>query len=207
MVLEVITGPMFSGKSEELIKNIRKQIIANKKVQIFKHGFDSRYSKKNIASHNKSKIEAFIAFNTSDIINELKDDTEVIAIDEIQFFDAKIIDLCNCLADRGRHVIVSGLNLNFLGEPFRFENSERTMAELIAYADNVTKLFAVCTYKEGGKICGMPASRTQRIIDSRNPDEKSQVLVGGTESYEARCRCHHKPGTGQKRLNSKNSPT
>ena len=202
MVLEVIAGPMFSGKSEELIKNIRKYLIAKKKVQVFKHGFDNRYGRECISSHNKSKIEAFIAMNTSDIINELKEDTDIIAIDEVQFFDEKIIDLCNNLADE-KHVIVAGLNLNFLGQPFKFHKSEKTMADLMVFADKITKLFAVCTYKEGGKICGRPASRTQRIIDSKNPDAAKQLLVGGSESYEARCRYHHKPIIGQRRLNNK----
>jgi thymidine kinase len=201
MVLEVITGPMFSGKSEELIKNIRKNLIAKKKVQIFKHGFDSRYSKECLASHNKSKIEAFIAMNTSDIKNELKDGTEVVAIDEVQFFDDNIIQLCNKLADTGKHVIVAGLNLNFMGEPFKLHNSERTMAEFMVFADKITKLSAVCTFKEGSRICGKPATRTQRIADNKHTDSDFQVLVGGSESYEARCRVHHKPLAGQRRLN------
>jgi thymidine kinase len=200
MVLEVIVGPMFAGKSEELIKNIRKYFIAHKKVQVFKHGFDSRYSKESISSHNHAKIEAFIAMNTQDIINELKPDTEIIAIDEVQFFDDAVIRLCNDLADRGKHVIVSGLGLNFYGEPFKFADSERTMAELMVLADKITSLTAVCTHKELGNICGMPATRTQRMVDDRDPDIVSQVLVGGSESYEARCRVHHKKRTGQKQL-------
>jgi len=201
MVLEVITGPMFSGKSEELIRNIRKYLIAKKKVQVFKHGFDNRYAKESISSHNEAKIEAFIAINTSDIINELKDNTDVVAIDEVQFFDDNIIGLCNDLADKGKHVIVAGLNLNFLGQPFKFHNSEKTVADLMVFADKITKLFAVCTHKEGGKICGNPASRTQRMVDNRSPDVDKQLLVGGPESYEARCRFHHKPRFGQKPLN------
>jgi thymidine kinase len=204
MVLEVITGPMFSGKSEELIKNIRTYQIASKKIQVFKHGFDKRYSKECLSSHNENMIEAIIALSTADIRNALKEDTEVVAIDEVQFFDDAIIELCNDLADRGVHVIVTGLNLNYRGKPFKFANSEKTMADLIVYADKITKLSAVCTYRESGKICGRPATRTQRKVDDRDPHADNEVLVGGAESYEARCRYHHKPMTGQKKLNNKN---
>ncbi|MBW3017444.1 thymidine kinase [Candidatus Woesearchaeota archaeon] len=200
MVLKVIIGPMFAGKSDELMRNIRKHRVTNKKIQIFKHSFDTRYSKQCLSSHDKVKIEANIAHSTNEILRTLDNDTEVVVIDEVQFFDDKIIDLCNHWANQGREVVVAGLNLNFLGQPFKFMNSEKTMADLIVTADKITKLSAVCTYRFGGKICGRPATRTQRIVDSKSPGEKAEVLVGGPESYEARCREHHRPISGQSTL-------
>jgi thymidine kinase len=183
------------------MRNIRKHNVTKKKIQVFKHGFDNRYSRECLSSHDKVKIEALNAMTSDDIVNALEAGTEVIVIDEVQFFDSKIIDLCNKWADEGREVIVAGLNLNFMGEPFRFSDSERTMAELIAKADKIIKLSAICTYKEGTKICGRPASRTQRIVDSKSPDAPAEILVGGPEQYEARCRHHHKPIAGQSTLN------
>jgi len=200
MTLKVITGPMFSGKSDELLRNIRKHKVTKKKMQIFKHGFDNRYSKECLSSHDKVKIEAINAMTSEDILNSLEPDTEVIVVDEVQFFDGKIVDLCNKWADEGREVIVAGLNLNFMGEPFRFADSERTMAELLAKADKIIKLSAICTYKEGLRMCGRPASRTQRIVDSKSPEAPAEILVGGPEQYEARCRLHHKPIAGQSTL-------
>jgi thymidine kinase len=178
--IEVVVGPMYSGKSEELIRRLRRAQIARQKIQVFKPAIDDRYSISEVVSHNGEKIKAYSIDNSMEILERLNDDTEVIGIDEVQFFDEGIIDVCRQLADKGLRVIAAGLDMDFRGEPFG------PTPKLLAIAEFVDKLTAVCV------VCGNPAHRTQRLINGR-PAKYSDptILVGATESYEARCRLHH----------------
>ncbi|WP_069650552.1 thymidine kinase [Caloranaerobacter ferrireducens] len=178
--IEVVVGPMYSGKSEELIRRLRRAQIARQKIQVFKPSIDDRYSVNEVVSHNGEKIKAIPVKNSDEIYKLLSDDTEVIGIDEVQFFDDGIIDLCRRLADKGLRVIVAGLDMDFRGEPFG------PTPNIMAIAEFVDKLTAVCV------ICGHPANRTQRLINGEPAcyDEPT-ILVGAMESYEARCRLHH----------------
>lgn len=178
--LEVITGPMFAGKSEELIRRVKTLSYTKMKIIAFKPAIDDRYDKTAIASHDGAKYEAYAIKNAHSILELVKEDTQVVAIDEIQFFDMSIVKICEKLADRGIRVIAAGLDLDFKGEPFG------PMPELLARAEFVTKLSAVCT------VCGCAATRTQRLIDGKPADYNDPIIkVGAKENYEARCRKHH----------------
>lgn len=178
--LEVITGPMFAGKSEELIRRVKTLSYTKMKIIAFKPAIDDRYDKTAIASHDGAKYEAYAIKNAQSILELVKQDTQVVAIDEIQFFDMSIVKICEELADRGIRVIAAGLDLDFKGEPFG------PMPELLARAEFVTKLSAVCT------VCGCAATRTQRLIDGKPADFNDPIIkVGAKENYEARCRKHH----------------
>ncbi len=178
--LEVITGPMFAGKSEELIRRVKTLSYTKMKIIAFKPAIDDRYDKTAIASHDGAKYEAYAIKNAQSILELVKEDTQVVAIDEIQFFDMSIVKICEELADRGIRVIAAGLDLDFKGEPFG------PMPELLARAEFVTKLSAVCT------VCGCAATRTQRLIDGKPADFNDPIIkVGAKENYEARCRKHH----------------
>ena len=178
--LEVITGPMFAGKSEELIRRVKTLSYTKMKIIAFKPAIDDRYNKTAIASHDGAKYEAYAIKNAQSILELVKQDTQVVAIDEIQFFDMSIVKICEELADRGIRVIAAGLDLDFKGEPFG------PMPELLARAEFVTKLSAVCT------VCGCAATRTQRLIDGKPADFNDPIIkVGAKENYEARCRKHH----------------
>lgn len=178
--IEVITGPMFAGKSEELIRRLKTLSYANKKIVAFKPVIDDRYDVTNITSHDGIKIKAYPIKNSSEIMGHISDDTEVIGIDEVQFFDSSIIQIVETLADKGIRVIIAGLDTDFRGEPFG------PMPELLARAEFVTKLSAACT------ICGMAATRTQRLINNEPASyDQPTILVGAKESYQARCRKHH----------------
>lgn len=178
--LEVITGPMFAGKSEELIRRVKTLSYTKMKIIAFKPAIDDRYDKTAIASHDGAKYEAYAIKNAQSILELVKEDTQVVAIDEIQFFDMSIVKICEELADRGIRVIAAGLDLDFKGEPFG------PMPELLARAEFVTKLTAVCT------VCGCAATRTQRLIDGKPADFNDPIIkVGAKENYEARCRKHH----------------
>jgi len=172
--IDVICGPMFSGKSEELIRRVRRLQIAKLKVQIFKHGIDDRYHATRVVSHSSQSLEATPVNKPIEILQKLLDSTRVVAIDEVQFFDEGIIDVVNKLARRGIRVICAGLDQDFKGKPFG------PMAELLAIADDVAKIHAVCT------VCGGTATKTYR----KNPKNADQVLVGESNLYEARCRGH-----------------
>ncbi|RKD33529.1 thymidine kinase [Thermohalobacter berrensis] len=178
--IEVIVGPMYSGKSEELIRRLRRAQIAKQKIQVFKPSIDDRYSVSEVVSHNGEKIKAECINKAEDIYKLLKEDTEVIGIDEVQFLDDQIIDICRDLADKGLRVVVAGLDMDFRGEPFG------STPYIMAIAEFVDKLTAVCV------ICGHPANRTQRIVDGK-PARYTEptILVGAQERYEARCRLHH----------------
>ncbi|SHH38751.1 thymidine kinase [Caloranaerobacter azorensis DSM 13643] len=178
--IEVVVGPMYSGKSEELIRRLRRAQIARQKIQVFKPSIDDRYSVDEVVSHNGEKIKAIPVKNSDEIHKLLWDDTEVVGIDEVQFFDDGIVDLCRRLADKGLRVIVAGLDMDFRGEPFG------PTPDLMAIAEFVDKLTAVCV------ICGNPANRTQRLINGEPANyNEPTILVGAKESYEARCRLHH----------------
>jgi thymidine kinase len=182
--IEVICGVMFSGKSEELIRRVRRAIIAKKKVQVFKSHLDERYAGiYHISSHDGRSVEA-VPVDTSEQIGQLVlPDTQVVAIDEAQFLDAGIVQLVTALADSGTRVILAGTDNDFRGEPFG------PMPQLLSAAEIVDKLHAICV------ICGNPASRNQRLIAGKPARYDSPtIMVGSIESYEARCRaCHSVP--------------
>lgn len=178
--IEVIVGPMFAGKSEELIRRLRRLDYAKKKYLVFKPAIDDRYSKDEVVSHLKNKAKAIPLKKASDILKYVKDDIEVVGIDEFQFFDEDIISVCEELANRGVRVICAGLDNDFRGVPFPIS------ANMLARAEFVTKLTAICVK------CGAPATMTQRLVNGKPASiHDAVVLVGGTESYEPRCRhCH-----------------
>ena len=182
--IEVIAGVMFSGKSEELIRRVRRAMIARKRVQVFKSHLDGRYAGiYAISSHDGRAVEAVPVDSSAQIAQCLDPMAHVIAIDEAQFLDDPIVELSTSLAARGRRVILAGTDTDFRGEPFG------PMPELMAVAEVVDKLHAICV------LCGGPASRNQRLVEGRPARYDSPVIqVGGTESYEARCRaCHQVP--------------
>ncbi|MBN1262273.1 MAG: thymidine kinase [Anaerolineae bacterium] len=181
--IEVVCGSMFSGKTEELIRRLRRAQIAKQHVQVFKPAIDRRYSDTAIASHNGLQEAAIPVHDTAEMRRRLDPEADVIAIDEVQFFDEDVVALCNALASAGKRVICAGLDLNFRGEPFG------PLPELLAAAEQVSKLQAICVK------CGGPASRTQRLIDGAPAYYDDPVLlVGASEVYEARCRgCHEVP--------------
>ena len=178
--IEVICGPMFAGKSEELIRRVKTLSYAHQKIVACKPAIDNRYDKSAIASHDGEKYQAFAIKSAEDILPLVESDVQVVAIDEVQFFKDSIVSICESLADRGVRVIVAGLDTDFRGEPFG------VMPLLLARAEFVTKLSAACT------VCGCAATRTQRLVDGKpaNYDDPI-ILVGAKESYEARCRKHH----------------
>jgi thymidine kinase len=169
--IEVVTGSMFSGKSEELIRRLRRAQIARQKVQIFKPLVDDRYGDDHIVSHSDMRIASRAVRSSDELLQLVDDDTEVIGIDEGQFFDMNLPAVCNALADRGKRVIVAGLDQDYLGRPFE------PMPQLLAIAEYITKTLAICV------VCGNPANHTQRLVASSD-----RVLVGASGLYEARCR-------------------
>ncbi|MBI5649434.1 MAG: thymidine kinase [Chloroflexi bacterium] len=185
--VELICGSMFSGKTEELIRRIRRAEIAKQRVQVFSHRLDARYGESQVASHSGANRDAIPVQDAVSILALVESDTTVVAIDEAQFFDWKIAEVVNALADRGIRVLVAGLDMDFRGEPFG------PMPLLMAHAEHVDKFSAICV------VCGAPASRTQRLInDAPAKYDDPVILVGASEVYEARCRhCHQVPGRDQ----------
>ncbi len=182
--IEVIAGVMFSGKSEELIRRLRRAVIARKKVQVFKSHLDDRYiGLHSVTTHDGITVEAQPVDSSAEIIRLIRDDTEVAAIDEAQFLDHGIVGVCTTLADRGLRVVLAGTDTDFRGEPFG------AMPELMAVAEIVDKLHAICMN------CGEDACRNQRMIDGKPARyDSATIMVGGSETYEARCRtCHDVP--------------
>lgn len=171
--IEVICGPMFSGKSEELIRRLRRAEIARQRVQIFKHSLDARYEESSIVSHSRQSLPSVSTADAGQILAATEDRTEVVAVDEAQFFSPDLIDVCVRLANRGKRVVVAGLDLDYRGLPFG------PMPEIMCRAEYVTKQLAICM------VCGDPAGFTQRLTHSRD-----QIQVGATGMYEARCRHH-----------------
>ena len=182
--MEVIAGSMFSGKTEELMRRVRRATIARKRVQVFKSHLDDRYAGVwAVSSHDRRTFEATPVDSSSQILLRLDPMAQVIAIDEAQFLDVGIVNVASSLADRGRRVILAGIDTDFRGEPFG------PMPQLMARAEVVDKLHAICV------LCGSPASRTQRLLGGKPaPYDSPTIMVGAADSYEARCRaCHVVP--------------
>jgi thymidine kinase len=182
--IEVITGVMFSGKSEELIRRVRRALIAKRRVQVFKSALDDRYAGlKRISSHDGSGVDAVPIRSSFELAEKAHRDAHVIAVDEVQFLDDGIVDVLSLLADRGTRVIVAGTDMDFRGEPFG------PIGAVLSIAETVDKLHAICV------LCGNLATRNQRLVDGEPaPYEAPIIQVGGAESYEARCRrCHQVP--------------
>ncbi len=187
--IEVIVGSMFSGKTEELIKQVRRARIAKLQVKTFKPRIDSRYSIENVTSHDQNHTESIPVEDAAEILEHIEAADAVVAIDEGQFFGDNLITIANQLADSGRRVIVSGLDTDWRGRPFG------PMPHLMAIAEVVRKQHAIC------RVCGGPASRTQRLVAAQE-----DILVGSTEAYEARCRTHFDPDLGSGRLTAEPHP-
>ncbi|HLQ71205.1 MAG TPA: thymidine kinase [Bacillota bacterium] len=178
--VEVICGSMFSGKSEELIRRVRRATYGHLSVRVFKPAIDTRYEDEAVVSHNGSTTIARPVNASKEILKYIDDNVDLIGIDEAQFFDDEIIDVADELANRGIRVIAAGLDTDFRGEPFG------AMPALMSISEAVTKLNAICP------VCGSPASRTQRLIDGKPASyDDPIILVGASESYEPRCRHHH----------------
>ncbi|MBO5131307.1 MAG: thymidine kinase [Romboutsia sp.] len=178
--IEVVIGPMYSGKSEELIRRLKRAKIAKQNVIVFKPGIDDRYSKDDVVSHSGYAINAVAIQKSSQIYDYIQNDTQVVGIDEVQFFDDEIVDIAIDLANKGIRVIAAGLDMDFKGEPFG------PTPRLLAVAEFVDKIQAICS------VCGQPATRSQRLIDGKPAKYDEPIIqVGAVESYEARCRkCH-----------------
>ena len=178
--VELICGSMFSGKSEELIRRVKRAKIARQRVQVFTHNIDTRYGIAKVASHNGADLDAHPIQRASQILEQLQPDVTVVAVDEAQFFDWEIAEVVDTLAHRGIRVILAGLDTDFRGEPFG------PMPLLMAQAEQLDKLNAICM------VCGGVASRTQRLVNGQPADyDDPVVIVGASELYEARCRHHH----------------
>ncbi|HET9333658.1 MAG TPA: thymidine kinase [Gemmatimonadota bacterium] len=181
--VEVICGPMFSGKSEELIRRVRRTQIARQRVQVFKPLIDDRYSEDEIVSHSALRIPAMNVRTAREILEGVEARTQVVGIDEAHFYDDEIPNVVESLADMGKRVIVAGLDLDYLGQPFDH------VTRILAQAEEITKSLAICVR------CGNPASRTQRLVAS-----EERIVVGGARAYEARCRQCFEPRLGQAEL-------
>jgi thymidine kinase len=178
--IEVVCGSMFSGKTDELIRRMRRAVIARQKVQVFKPAIDVRYAVEKVTSHAGADFDAIPVEKATDIYAKLDTDTTVVGVDEAQFFDDGIIEVTRKLAERGIRVLVAGLDQDFRAEPFG------PMPVLMAEAEHVDKLQAICM------VCGDPASRTQRLVNGKPARyDDPVVIVGASEMYEARCRKHH----------------
>ena len=178
--IEVVCGSMFSGKTDELIRRMRRAVIARQKVQVFKPAIDVRYAVEKVTSHAGADFDAIPVGKATDIYTKLDADTTVVGVDEAQFFDDGIIEVTRKLAERGIRVLVAGLDQDFRAEPFG------PMPILMAEAEHVDKLQAICM------VCGDPASRTQRLVNGKPARyDDPVVIVGASEMYEARCRKHH----------------
>jgi len=178
--IEVVTGCMFSGKSEELIRRLKRARIARLNVQVFKPVIDSRYSNIEVVSHTGDHIEATSVKNSSEILTKVFDITDVVGIDEAQFFDEGVVEVSKQLAKKGKKVILAGLDMDFRGEPFG------PMPRLLAIADEVIKLHAICM------VCGEDATMTQRLINGTPARyDDPIIMIGASEKYEARCKLHH----------------
>ncbi len=187
--ITVICGSMFAGKSEELIRLVRRAMFAKQRVQVFKHQLDERYEQAMVATHMGVTHAATPVASVSELRDRIDPDARVVVIEEAQFFDQSLPDLAVELADRGIHVIVAGLDQDFRREPFG------PISRLLSLADEIVKLRAICV------VCGEPASHTQRIIDGKPAAWSDPViLIGATETYEARCRkCHRITGKPRRR--------
>lgn len=189
--IEVISGVMFSGKSEELLRRVRRAVLARRTVQVFKSQLDDRYGGLDVVStHDGGRISSQPVASSRELMMRVRPQTSVIAVDEVQFLDDGVVDVANVLADRGVRVILAGTDMDFRGHPFG------PLPQLLAIAEKVDKLHAICVR------CGQLATRNQRLIDGRPaPAEGPTVQVGGMESYEARCRrCHEVPSASRAQI-------
>ena len=189
--IEVISGVMFSGKSEELMRRVRRAILARKSCQVFKSHLDARYGGiHEVGSHDGKSVMAEPISTSLELAERVRHDTKVVAVDEVQFLDAGVIDVVNDLANRGARVIIAGTDMDFRGEPFG------PIPYLLAIAEKIDKLHAICVR------CGNLATRNQRLIDGTPaPAEGPTIQVGGLESYEARCRsCHEVPARNRDQI-------
>ncbi len=178
--VELICGSMFCGKTEELIRRVRRAIIAKQTIQAFKPDIDNRYGLQYVTSHNGERVEAMPIKRAYEILENVAPNTTIVAVDEVQFLDNGIIGVAEILADRGIRVILAGLDLDFRGEPFG------PIPRLMCIAEDVTKLRAICV------VCGEPASRSQRLVNGHPANyDDPVIMVGAQETYEARCRQHH----------------
>jgi thymidine kinase len=175
--IEAICGPMFSGKSDELIRRLRRATIARKRVQVFKPAVDTRYSEHHIVTHDDARMRSDAVRTAGEILEQLDWRTQVVGIDESNFFDLTLVEVAGKLADSGKQVIIAGLDTDYMGRPFS------PMPELLAVAESITKTLAICMR------CGNPAKHTQRLIES-----EELILVGAADAYEARCRRCFEPG-------------
>jgi thymidine kinase len=175
--IEAICGPMFSGKSEELIRRLQRAVIARKRVQVFKPAIDSRYSDSHIVTHSEARMKSAAVSRAEQILEQVDWRTQVVGIDESNFFDVKLVEVAGKLADSGKQVIIAGLDTDYMGRPFT------PMPELLAVAESITKMLAICMR------CGNPAKHTQRLIEC-----EELILVGASDAYEARCRRCFEPG-------------
>ncbi len=175
--IEAICGPMFSGKSEELIRRLRRAMIARKRVQVFKPTIDVRYSAEEIVSHGDLRMRSEVVANASEILQKIDWRTQVVGVDESNFFGPDLVDVANQLADTGKQVIIAGLDTDYMGRPFV------PMPDLLAVAESITKTLAICMR------CGNPAKHTQRLVES-----EELIVVGAAGTYEARCRRCFEPG-------------
>ena len=184
--IEVVSGVMFSGKSEELMRRVRRATLARRRVQVFKSQLDDRYGIREVVSHDNGRLGAQMVSSSSELMQRIREDTQVVAVDEAQFLDDGIVAVANALADRGVRVIMAGTDMDFRGLPFG------PIGALLAVAEKVDKLQAICVR------CGELATRNQRLLDGKAaPAEGPTIQVGGLESYEARCRaCHIVPAYG-----------
>jgi thymidine kinase len=175
--IEIVSGPMFSGKSEELIRRLRRARIARKRVQVFKPAIDDRYSANEIVSHGDQRMDSDAVNGAKEILTKLDWRTQVVGVDESNFFGPDLVDVAQQLADTGKQVIIAGLDTDFLGRPFT------PMPELLCVAESITKMLAICMR------CGNPAKHTQRLVESND-----LIVVGAAGMYEARCRRCFEPG-------------
>lgn len=175
--IEAICGPMFSGKSEELIRRLRRAMIARKRVQVFKPVIDKRYSPDEIVSHGDLRMKSEVVIEAHDILAKVDSRTQVVGIDESNFFNGNLVEVANQLADLGKQVIIAGLDTDYMGRPFT------PMPELLAMAESITKMLAICMR------CGNPGKHTQRLVESDD-----LIVVGAAGMYEARCRRCFEPG-------------
>lgn len=181
--IEAICGPMFSGKSEELIRRLRRAMIARKRVQVFKPTIDARYSLDEIVSHGDLRMKSEVVQDASEILQKMDWRTQVVGIDESNFFGPNLVDVANQLADTGKQVLIAGLDTDYMGRPFT------PMPELLAVAESITKTLAICMR------CGNPAKHTQRLVESDD-----LIVVGAAGMYEARCRRCFEPGVPKQEL-------
>src|SRR5262245_51163544 len=178
--IEVICGSMFSGKTEELIRRLRRAGFARQRIQVFKPGTDDRYDKAAVVAHTQDRFEAKVVPSSAELLRQVDDRTDVVGVDEVQFFDAGIVEVLDKLANRGMRVIAAGLDQDYLGRPFD------PMPQIMAIAEYVTKTLAVCVR------CGAPANRSQRLVAG-----DARVLVGAADAYEPRCRRCFEPDLGR----------